>query len=166
MTVYIVTDGSYSEYSIEKVFSNKPAAEEYKKWHNITNDIEEYEVHDEPFVKEDGEKMMFIRVQGTVYPEAVVNIRFDIRPAMLLDGTITRCAGLFSLPKNNTCFDIYSYAHIPVDKWDEEKYKDKFTKSLYDLAGIAKSMFAEGATVDMINLALRNAEDSHNENFS
>lgn len=31
-------------------------------------------------------------------------------------------------------------------------------KSLYDLAGIAKSMFAEGATVDMINLALRNME--------
>lgn len=157
MTVYIVTDGSYSEYAIEKVFSNKASAEEYKKWHNITNDIEEYEVYDEPFVKEDGEKMMFIRVQGTVYPEAVVNIRFDIRPAILLDGTITRCAGLFSLPKNN-CFDIFSYAHIPVDKWDEEKYKDKFTKSLYDLAGIAKSMFAEGATVDMINLALRNTE--------
>ena len=160
MIVYIVTDGSYSDsdYRIEKIFSNKAAAEEYKKWHNITNDIEEYEVYDEPFVKEDGEKTMFIRVQGTVYPEAVVNIRFDIRPSMLLDGTITRCAGLFCLPKDNNCFDIYSYAHIPVDKWDEEKYKDKFTKSLYDLAGIAKSLFAEGAAVDMINLALRDAE--------
>ena len=158
MTVYIVTDGAYSEYSIEKVFSNKSAAEEYKKWHNITNDIEEYEVYDEPFVKEDGEKMMFIKAHGTVYPEAVVNIRFDIRPTMLLNGTTRRCAGLFSPPKNNTCFDIYSYAHIPVDKWDEEKYKDKLTKSLYDLAGIAKSMFAEDATVDMINLALRNEE--------
>ena len=158
MTVYIVTSGRYSDYTIEKVFSNKPAAEEYKKWHNITNDIEEYEIYDDAFVKEDGEKMMFIRVQGTVYPEAVVNIRFDIRPTMLLDGTIIRCAGLCSLPKNNSCFDIYSYAHIPVDKWDEEKYKDTFTKSLYDLAGIAKSMFAEGATVDMINLALRNEE--------
>lgn len=158
MTVYIVTNGEYSEYMIERVFSNREAAEEFKKWHHIDNDIEEYDIYDEPFVKEDGEKMMFIRVQGTVYPEAVVNIRFDIRSAMLLDGTITRCAGLFGLPKNNNCFDIYSYAHIPVDKWDEEKYKDKFTKSLYDLAGIAKSMFAEGATVDMINLALRNAE--------
>lgn len=156
MTVYIVTNGSYSDYTIEKVFSNKPAAEEYKKWHNITNDIEEYEVCDEPFVKEDGEKMMFIRVQGTVYPEAVVDIRFDIRPTMLLDGTITRCSGICSYGK--TAYTIFKYIHVPADKWDEEKYKTKITKSLYDLAGIAKSMFAEGATVDMINLALRNEE--------
>lgn len=39
MKVYIVTDGCHFEYMIEKVFSNREAAEEYKKWHNITNDI-------------------------------------------------------------------------------------------------------------------------------
>lgn len=156
MKVYIVTDGAYSDYMIEKVFSNRAAAEEYRKWHNIHNEIEEYEVYDYPFTQEDGEKAMVIRVQGTVYPEAVVNIRFDIRPTMLHDGTITRCAGLFSLPKNNNCFDIYSYAYVTIDKWDEEKYKAKFTKSLYDLAALAKSMLAEGANIDMINLALRN----------
>ena len=55
MKVYIVTDGYYSEYMIEKVFSNRPAAEEYKEWHNIHNEIEEYEIYDEPFTKEDGE---------------------------------------------------------------------------------------------------------------
>lgn len=156
MTVYIVTYGSYSEYTIEKVFSNKPAAEEYKKWHNITNDIEEYEIYDEPFTE--GERAMVIRVQGTVYPEAVVDIKFDIRPSMIYEGAITRGAGVIGFQRNNGIFTIYNYKYIPADIWDEEKYKDKFTKSLYDLAGIAKSMFAEGATVDMINLALMNAE--------
>lgn len=68
MKVYIVTDGSYSDYMIERVFSNPDAAEEFKKWHNISNDIEEYEVYDEPFGANDGEKVMFIGVQGTVYP--------------------------------------------------------------------------------------------------
>lgn len=156
MTVYIVTDGNYSEYSIEKVFSNRSAAEEYKKWHNITNDIEEYEVYDEPFTE--GNRAMVIRVQGTVCPEAIVDIKFDIRPTMVYEGAITRGAGVMGIQRNNRIFTIYNYKYIPVDIWDEEKYKDKFTKSLYDLAIVAKSMFADGANVDMVNLALMNRE--------
>lgn len=157
MKVYIVTDGEYSDYMIEKVFSNREAAEEYKKWHNIHNDIEEYEVHDEPFTE--GERAMVIRVQGTVYPEAVVDIKFDIRPNMIYEGTITRGAGVMGLQRNNSIFTIYNYRYIPADIWDEEKYKAKFTKSLYDLAALAKSMFAEGANIDMVNLALINKDE-------
>lgn len=29
MKVYIVTDGTYSDYGIERIFSNLPAAEDY-----------------------------------------------------------------------------------------------------------------------------------------
>jgi hypothetical protein len=157
MKVYIVTDGEYSDYMIEKVFSNREAAEEYKKWHNIYNDIEEYEVHDEPFTE--GERAMVIRIQGTVYPEAVVDIKFDIRPNMIYEGTITRGAGVMGLQRNNNIFTVYNYRYIPADIWDEEKYKAKFTKSLYDLATLAKSMFAEGANIDMVNLALINKDE-------
>jgi hypothetical protein len=159
MKVYIVTDGDYSDYMIEKVFSNREAAEEYKKWHNIHNEVEEYEIYDEPFTKEDGEKAMVIRVQGTVYPEAVVDLKFDIRPSMILEGSITRGAGVMGYQRNNNIFVVYSYRYIPADKWDEEKYKAKFTKSLYDLAALAKSMFAEGANIDMVNMALRNKDE-------
>jgi hypothetical protein len=158
MKVYIVTEGSYSEYMIEKVFSNREAAEEYKKWHNIYNDIEEYELHDEPFTKEDGEKAMVIRVQGTVYHEAVVDIKFDIRPNMMYEGAITRGVGIMGLTRDGV-FTIYNYRYIPADLWDEEKYKAKFTKALYDLAALAKSMLAEGANIDMVNLALRNKDE-------
>lgn len=158
MKVYIVTDGCYSDYMIEKIFSNRPAAEEYKKWRNIRNDIEEYEVYDEPFEKIDGEKVMFIRVQGTVYPEAVVDIEFDIRPDMRREGNITRGAGLMEYKKPGV-FTIYTYRYIPADMWDEEKYKAKYTTALYDLAGIAKAMFAEGASVRDVENALRNMDE-------
>jgi hypothetical protein len=159
MKVYIVTDSCYSDYMIEKVFSNREAAEEYKKWHNIHNDIEEYEVHDEPFEKCEGEKAMFIRVQGTVYPEAVVGIRYEIRHDMISTDRASRSGrGIMEYMKPGV-FTLYNYHYIPADKWDEEKYKAKFTKSLYDLATLAKSMFAEGASVRDVEQALREVED-------
>ena len=42
--VYIVTDGSYSDYRICAVFSNEKDAERYKTLINADNDIEEYDV--------------------------------------------------------------------------------------------------------------------------
>lgn len=157
MKIYVVTDGSYSDYSIEKIFSNRPAAEEFKKWRNIRNEIEEYEVYDEPFGQHDGEKVMFIRVQGTVYPEAVVDIRYEIRPELLRYWELSKGAGINSVPKPGV-FNIYCYRYVPADKWDEEKYKDLLTKVLYDYAGIVKAMLAEGASIRDIEMALRGRE--------
>jgi hypothetical protein len=157
LKVFIVTNGEYSDYMIEKVFSNREAAEEYKKWHRISNGIEEYEVYDEPFGKDDGEKMMFIRVQGTVYPEAVVDIKFDIRPEMVHSGAVTRSAGISAYGK--IAYTIFKYVHVPANMWDEEKYKAKLIKSLYDLVGVAKAMFAEGASVRDVEQALRDTDE-------
>ena len=158
MKVYVVTEGSYSDYAIEKVFSNKQAAEEFKKWRRIQNDIEEWEVYDEPFDNQDGEKVMFIRIQGTVYPEAVVDLSYEIRPDLLRSDWASRGAGIHAVPKSGV-FAIYCYRYIPADKWDEEKYKDLLTKVLYDYAGIVKAMSAEGASVKDIELALRSREE-------
>lgn len=159
MKVYIVTYGSYSDYTIEKVFSNREAVEEYKKWHNITNCIEEYEIYDKAFEKADGERVMFIRVQGTVYPEGVVDIRYEIRPDMInADSRVTSGHGILDYTHRGV-FSIYNYHYIPIDLWDEENYKNKFTKSIYDLAGIVKSMFAEGASIRDVENALREVEE-------
>jgi hypothetical protein len=94
-----------------------------------------------------------------VYPEAVVDIKFDIRPNMMYEGSITRGAGVMGYQRNNGIFTVYNYRYIPADIWDEEKYKAKFTKALYDLAALAKSMFAEGANIDLVNMALRNKDE-------
>lgn len=158
MKVYIVTDGCYSDYMIEKVFSNREAAEEYKKWRHFANDIEEYEIYDEPFTKDDGEKVMFIRVQGTVYPEAVVDIRVETRPELRYEGSITHGTGMMTY-KRPGVFTLYTYRLVPADKWEEEKYKAKLTKALYDYAAMARSLFAEGASVRDVELALRNKDE-------
>lgn len=155
MKVYIVTDGFYSDYNIQKVFSNRDAAEEYKKWHNCSNDVEEYEVYDEAFTKDDGEKTMFIKVQGTVYPEAVVDIKFDIHPRMLDNRRIRKDVGINSLFCKQGTYGIYYYNYISADKWDEEKYKLKFTKILYDLVAVARNLLSEGASIDDTESALR-----------
>ncbi len=159
MKIYIVTSGCYSEYMIEKVFSNRAAAEEFKKWHNITNDIEEYEVFAEPLEKHEGEKAMFIRVQGTVYSEAVVDIKYVIRPALIREGGTTQHNGLVDYNKHSGSFTLYNEHFIPVANWDEEKYKAKFTKALYDLAGIIKAMFAEGASVADVSQTILERDD-------
>lgn len=162
MKVYIVTDGCYSDYSIQKVFSNKPAAEEYKKWHNIKNEVEEYELFDSSFADETGERAVLIRVQGTVYLGAVEDITYEIRPNIIYEQYIRRGVGIRPIINKPRVFIIYLYHYIPADKWDEEKYKNKLTKALYDYAAMARSMFAEGATVDMINSTLRNSDIEEN----
>lgn len=163
MKIYIVTDGSYSDYTIERVFSSREAAEEYRYWKRIYNAVEEYEVHDSAFTTEDGERAMFIEVRGAVYPEAVVNITCSVRQS--LTNVDTRISGAGVYGTENGYFSIYTYRYVPLDKWDEEKYKNKLTKSLYDLAAMAKDMFAEGASPMMVDRALNN-ELKENEDES
>ena len=153
MKVYIVTDGHYSDYTIEKVFSNRKAAEEYKKWHRCDNDIEEYEVFDSMEAADEGAKpVIAIRISGKVYPEAVVDIKYTTQPTTIYDTQITRGCGVNRNVRGY--FEIYIWEHIPADKWNEEFYVNRLTKALYDNAALAKSMFADGANQDMVNLAL------------
>ena len=163
MKVYIVTDGFYSDYNIQKVFSNRDVAKEYKKWHNCSNDVEEYEIYDKAFTDDDGEKTMFIKVQGTVYPEAVVDIKFDVHPKILDDRLIRKGVGINNLLWKQDKYEIYYYNHISANKWDEEKYKLKFTKILYDLVAVARNLLSEGASIDDAELALKNIDLEEDE---
>lgn len=153
MTVYIVTSGEYSDYTIQKVFSNKEAAERYKKYHRCNDYIEEYEVYDSmESADTESKPVMFIRIQGDIYPEALVNLKYDIIPAAMYPGIITRGAGVHNFVRDS--LTIYTYRYIEEDKWDEEKCKAKLTKSLYDYTALVKDMLADGSNIDMINLAL------------
>ena len=154
MKVYIVTDGHYSDYSIQKVFSNREAAEEYKKWHNCSNEIEVYELFDSMEASDSNEeKAIYMSICGKVYPEAVVDIKYDIqyltidKQFAVRSGSQVRCN-----LRNN--FDIAVYRYYSPENWNEEVFKERLTKALYDNAGLAKSMFADGANQDMVNLAL------------
>ena len=47
MKIYIVTCGYYSDYYINKVFTDKDKAEEYRKWCTDANDLEVYDTEDD-----------------------------------------------------------------------------------------------------------------------
>ena len=50
MIVYVVTDGEYSDYHIEAVFTDKEQAELYCATHNLlTDSIEEYDTEEHKF---------------------------------------------------------------------------------------------------------------------
>ena len=159
MKIYIVTDGEYSCYRIEKVFSNMEAAEEYKYWHNIENDIEVYDVADTA-IDTEGKRYWYIKVSGIVYPEAVVNIKYDIHPQTISDKVIRRLAGVDTWDyKYKGLLNIFNYHYIPAENWDEKKCKEKFTKALYDQAALIKYMLADGADIDTIKKVLKKQEE-------
>ena len=159
MIVYVVTDGDYSDYSIQKIFSNKEAAEDYKYWHHITNEIEEYEVADS-WNDASSTKHMYIKVMGNCYAEGVVGTTYDIHPVMATDTTIKHANNIWSYHEYNSqgYFTLYCYHLIPIENWDEEHFKQKYTKSLYDLNALIRDMLADGATWDMIKQALTKQE--------
>ena len=159
MKVYVVTDGEYSDYNIQKVFSNIEAAEEYKYWHHITNDIEEYEVADTALDIEE-KRYWFIKVSGIVYPEAVVNIQYEIHPATINDRHIKQGVYVDTWEyKYRSTLKIWNYHYVSAENWNEEKYKEKYTKALYDQAALVKYMIADGADIDTIEKVLRKQEE-------
>ena len=153
MKVYVVTDGSYSEYAIKKIFSNRSAAEEYKKWHRIYNEIEEWEVNDAFSTEPGSEAEMFIAVEGDIGVSLDIcpQITFEIRPNIVYDSSSRKGVYISQYPWG---FRLRIYRYVPADKWNEDLWKKKMEKILYDYAGIAKDMFAEGATKDMVWEAL------------
>ena len=157
MTVYIVTNGEYSEYRIEQVFSTKEAAEEYRKWHNIYNEVEEYHVHEEAFPDKSLQKVMFIDVHGLVYPEAVVNLTYNKHPDTI-DNEVRRSYTSIHSSHMKNVFGMTTYMYIPADQWDEEACMERITKVLYDKAALAKALFAEGASITDVQSVL-NKED-------
>lgn len=157
MKVYIVTNGDYSDYMIQEVFSNREAAEEYKYWHNIHNEIEVYDVLEAAHTID--KRYMFIRVSGLVYPEAVVDIKYDIHPVTVSDNSDKSYRGIYDYSRLKGTFTLFNDHYVPAENWDEEKYKAKFTKALYDQAALVKYMLADGADIRDIEKVLRKQED-------
>ena len=55
---------------------------------------------------------------------------------------------------------VIIYAFVPAELWDEEQYKAKYTKILYDLVGMAKAMwYIDGLDPELICTAIRNKNE-------
>ena len=148
MKVYIVTSGCYDEYSIERVFSNEEAAKTFTKWFKGKCYIEEYEIEDKPFRLEDGEQCMFIRIEGSVYPEAIVDIKFNIEPVLCTESSVQwRGQGINGYQRNNNIFHLYLYRSIRLNDWEGDDI-------IFVLSELAKDSIVVSDDKDLIQLIL------------
>ena len=154
MKVYVVTDGSYEEYRIVKIFSNEKTAEEYKEWNNIHNLVEEFELEDEMILPPELHKVYFMELCANVYPEGLSDIRYSISKRL---HTNTASANYYhETPgkKNADQFYIRVLKNIPAENFDEAVEKESALKTLYDIAAIATSLREQGADKEEIRIAI------------
>jgi hypothetical protein len=148
MKVYIVTCGEYSDYYIDRVFTDRTKAEEYREWRVDANDIEEYEVDDGCVV----DKYYHVIVSYTFY----AGNRYE-KPTARIEKCNVKCLGYASVSNYN--YPLYSSGHvslrlsryIPEANWNEEFYTNRYIKAIYDLAAQAKQLLLEGWTDRQIN---------------
>ena len=162
MKVYIVTEGAYSGYHIERVFLDKKKAEEYVKFHSgnlnmIFDDmqIEEYETYDDKFITEK-ENSPCIRV--TLF------YNFE-------ENKITENYSYYKNENDVKEENLYreNYCELPMklivtrkynhqngfDNIDIERDIEKTKRILHDLITQVTYLVSEGATEEMINDAIK-----------
>ena len=156
MKVYIVTCGSYSDYHINKVFTDKDKAEEYRKWCYDANDVEVYDTED--------------NFEFTKFYHVIINYRNNdngrnSEPTVNIERCTheRRCNNYTSFSDSHRYggryVDIYISRYIPEENWNEEFYKNKYIKAAYDLMAIARQKliegFSDGKITEMFNETYR-----------
>lgn len=143
MKIYIVTTGCYSDYCIDKVFTDKDKAEEYRKWCRDANDLEEYDTED------DVEFQRFYRIRvhyrvndNGLNSEPSVSIERCVSEQTYGDYTYVDDAHDWG----GRYIEITIVRYIPEQNWNEQFYINKYTKAIYDFAAIARQKLFEGFT--------------------
>ena len=159
MKIYIVTRGEYSDYYIDRVFTDRAKAEEYREWCADANDIEEYETDDNCVV----DKYYHISVTYTVY----AGNRYE-KPTVRIEKCHAKCLGYASVSDyryatySNGYARLYLSRYIPEANWNEEFYTNRYIKAIYDLAAQAKQLLLEGWTDSQINEVWNQNRDGEN----
>lgn len=141
MKIYIVTCGEYSDYYIDKVFTDREKAEEYRKWRNNANELEEYDTEDDCIV----EKYYKICVNYTEHDHGNKD-----QPTVMIERCNEKYDGYVSFSDfHATCYsDQYTRVslvrYIPEANWNEEFYTKRYTRAIYDLMSQVKYLLSEG----------------------
>ena len=148
MKIYIVTCGEYSDYYIDKVFTDRDKAEEYRKWRPESNEVEEYDTSDDYII----DKYYKIVVDYRVYDYN----RFE-NPTVRIERVTYKGEGYVSVYNSHSSYSSNNYTKIVLIRyisevnWDEEFYTARYTKAVYDLMAHAKQLLSEGWTDRQIN---------------
>ena len=146
MKVYVVTSGIYSDYRIERVFLDKNKASEYAEWlrdNHVT--VEEYDTSDDDTIK----KQYKVRIELKWYPNKKENL-------------IARSWKDCESDYNYNCYMNYSdiweelvvTRTVNADNYDEQYWKDKLTKYIYDLKAYVEYLKTEGCDNKQIKDAI------------
>ena len=150
MKIYVVTTGCYSDYSIDRVFTDKAKAEEYAEWLEDSNDVEEYETDDD--------------INFTKMHMVHVELKYHDNGEEELSSYVIKT---IDKEKDYTYFSNYhrysgDYINITLTRYvsnknfNEDFYKDKYTKAIYDILAIVKDCLANGYDERQINEILNN----------
>ena len=142
MKVYVVTSGCYSDYTIEKVFTDRAKAEEYAEWLRDSNPVEEYETEDDLVVDKYYKIIISMRVYDNYSDEPTV---FIFKECFKNEWNNSYTSYMDYHKYGGRYFEIGISRLIPAQNWNEEFYRNKYTKAIYDLAAIAKQKRSEGA---------------------
>jgi len=154
MKVYVVTAGCYSDYHIERIFTDKDKAEEYCKWCYDSNDIEEYDIDD--------------NIELDKYYR--IDTRYENSPEQKPTIEIQRVMEKQIYPAYTSCVQyrqsirLQIIRFIPEKAFDEELVTQKYTKVAYDTMAFIKQMLNEGYTKEQVNEML-NSQSYKKENI-
>lgn len=135
MKVYVVTSGEYSDYMIRKIFLDKDKAEEYKKWLPDSNDIEEYDTSDDDVVN----KQYVVRVDLKWYSDK----REDLNARSWENCEANSNYNVY-FNYRDTWEELVVTRTVSGENFDEEFWKDKLTKYIYDLKAYVEYLKVEG----------------------
>lgn len=135
MKVYVVTSGEYSGYMINKIFLDKDKAEEYKKWLPDSNDIEEYDTSDKDVI----DKSYQVRIELRWYPNKKEKLIARAWKDCESDSKYN-----FYANYGDTWEELDVVRTVSGENFDEEFWKDKLTKYIYDLKAYVEYLKVEG----------------------
>lgn len=144
MKVYVVTSGCYSDYGIDKVFTDRAKAEEFCEWHTGWNGdssrIEEYETEDDLVV----DKYYKIEIEYLWYDNGAFEPSFVFTKCTYKGDRFTWYEE--GKDRYGYFYELTLYRYVSAENLDEEFYTNKYKKAVYDFAAIIKAQKAEGAT--------------------
>lgn len=147
MKVYVATDGFYSSYHICKIFDSREKAEEYKKYMNLENEIEEY------ILNKEFEKFITISMWLTYN---IKNKTFSFTKN--IHNTTERNKRRKYI-ENDECKKVYCTVSIPANNFNNSSL-EKLKKSMYDLFYFIQQKRNEGYSIkDIDNLFARTDTD-------
>lgn len=152
MKIYVVTTGSYSDYSIHSIFLNKDKAMECEALLENANDIEEYETSDDATFNYITEFRIYVE-----------NSDFGLRCQVVVGKTDPITTDPYK-DRTDVYVDYKKKVSLVLRRYVSDKnmniskiefYEDKYKKAAQDIWYVVQQKLFDGYTIDQINQLIK-----------